>query len=235
MEHINVSDIKIEVIKKNIKNIHLSVHPPNGRVRLAAPHKTNDEAIRLFIVSKLDWIRKQRRELLEQERISARQYLSGESHYYFGDRYLLNVHYSRGKQHVEVTGKKEMNLYVRESSTVEQRERVMNEWYRKQLKRVIPNYIMKWEKKMNVQINDWGVRRMRTKWGSCNINDKRIWLNLELAKKSPHCLEYVVVHEMVHLLERNHNERFRAYMDQFLPNWRAIQSELNQVIHESHD
>src|SRR5690625_5777435 len=137
MDYMNVSDIKVEVIKKNIKNIHLSVHPPNGRVRLAAPHKTNDEAIRLFIVSKLDWIRKQQRELLEQERISARQYVSGESHYYFGDRYLLNVLYTKGKQHVEIAGKKEMNLYVRESSTVEQRERVMNEWYRKQLKRVI--------------------------------------------------------------------------------------------------
>ncbi|NLJ19447.1 SprT family zinc-dependent metalloprotease [Globicatella sulfidifaciens] len=233
MGYISVSGIEIEVIKKNIKNIHLSVHPPNGRVRLATPDDTDDDAIRLFVISKLDWIRKQQRELQEQERISARQYLSGESHYYLGERYLLNVLYTKGRQTVEIAGKKEMNLFVRENNTIEQRERVMNEWYREQLKSLIPSYIDKWEKKMDVQVKDWGVRRMRTKWGSCNIQDKRIWLNLELAKKPPHCLEYVVVHEMVHLLERNHNERFRAYMDQFLPNWKAIKTELNGTLFES--
>lgn len=235
MGFISVSGIDIEVIKKNIKNIHLSVHPPNGRVRLATPDDTDDDAIRLFVISKLDWIRKQQRELQEQERISARQYLSGESHYYLGERYLLNVLYTKGRQTVEIAGKKEMNLFVRENSTIEQRERVMNEWYRKQLKSLIPSYIDKWEKKMDVQVEDWGVRRMRTKWGSCNIQDKRIWLNLELAKKPPHCLEYVVVHEMVHLLERNHNERFRAYMDKFLPNWRAIKAEMNGTLFESNE
>lgn len=235
MGYISVSGIEVEVIKKNIKNIHLSVHPPNGRVRLATPDDTDDDAIRLFVISKLDWIRKQQRELQEQERISARQYLSGESHYYLGERYLLNVLYTKGRQTVEIVGKKEMNLFVRENSTIEQRERVMNEWYRKQLKSLIPSYIDKWEKKMDVQVEDWGVRRMRTKWGSCNIQDKRIWLNLELAKKPPHCLEYVVVHEMVHLLERNHNERFRAYMDKFLPNWRAIKAEMNGTLFESNE
>src|SRR5690625_26454 len=233
MGYISVSGIQIEVIKKNIKNIHLSVHPPNGRVRLATPDDTDDDAIRLFVITKLDWIRKQQRELQEQERISARQYLSGESHYYLGERYLLNVLYTKGRQTVEIVGKKEMNLFVRENSTIEQRERVMNEWYREQLKSLIPDYIGKWEREMGVQVKDWGVRRMRTKWGSCNIQDKRIWLNLELAKKPPHCLEYVVVHEMVHLLERNHNERFRAYMDKFLPNWRAIKAELNGTLFES--
>ena len=235
MGYISVSGIEVEVIKKNIKNIHLSVHPPNGRVRLATPDDTDDDAIRLFVISKLDWIRKQQRELQDQERISARQYLSGESHYYLGERYLLNVLYTKGRQTVEIAGKKEMNLFVRENSTIEQRERVMNEWYREQLKSLIPSYIDKWEKKMDVQLGDWGVRRMRTKWGSCNIQDKRIWLNLELAKKPPHCLEYVVVHEMVHLLERNHNERFRAYMDKFLPNWRAIKAELNGTLFESNE
>lgn len=141
MGYISVSGIEIEVIKKNIKNIHLSVHPPNGRVRLATPDDTDDDAIRLFVISKLDWIRKQQRESLEQERISARQYLSGESHYYLGERYLLNVLYTKGRQTVEIAGKKEMNLFVRENSTIEQRERVMNEWYREQLKNMIPNYI----------------------------------------------------------------------------------------------
>lgn len=189
----------------------------------------------MYIVSKLDWIRKQQRELIDQIRISAREYVSGESHYYLGKRYLLNVEYTSGRQHVGILGKKEMNLYVRQKSTVEQRERVMNEWYRGKLKELIPEYIHKWEKVMNVHVNDWGIRRMRTKWGSCNIEQQRIWLNLELAKAPPHCLEYVVVHEMVHLLERNHNERFRAYMDEFLPNWRAIRNELNERLFESNE
>src|SRR5690625_1196825 len=188
MGYISVSGIEVEVIKKNIKNIHLSVHPPNGRVRLATPDDTDDDAIRLFVISKLDWIRKQQRELQDQERISARQYLSGESHYYLGERYLLNVLYTKGRQTVEIAGKKEMNLFVRENSTIEQRERVMNEWYREQLKSLIPSYIDKREKTMDVQLGDRGVRRMRTKWGSCNIQDKRIWLNLELRKNHHNAL-----------------------------------------------
>jgi len=235
MECINVSDIEVEIIKKNIKNIHLSVHPPNGRVRLAAPTNIDNETIRLFVVSKLEWIRKQQKELLEQDRISARQYVPGESHYFLGERYLLNVLHTRRKQTVKIIGNREMDLYVRENSTIEQREKIMNEWYREQLKMIIPNYIKKWETRMDIQIHDWGIKRMRTKWGSCNIEQARIWLNLELAKKPPHCLEYVVVHEMVHLLERNHNERFRAHMDRFLPNWRAIKTELNGTLFESNE
>lgn len=235
MEKITVSDLEIEVIKKDIKNIHLSVHPPNGRVRLAAPSPTDEDTIRLFVISKLNWIKKQQRELLTQERLSAREFVSGESHYFFGDRYLLNVMKTTGKQHVEVVGKKTMNLYVRDASTALQMERVMNEWYRDELKKVIPHYIEKWEKEMAVHVKDWGIKRMKTKWGSCNIDAQRIWVNLELAKKPPHCLEYVIIHEMVHLLERHHNKRFRAYMDRFLPNWRAIRSELNEKVFESNE
>jgi hypothetical protein len=233
MNNIVINDIEIEVIKKNIKNVHLSVHPPAGRVRLAAPENMDEEAIRLFAISKLSWIKKQRKEFDTQERQSVREFLSGESHYFMGTRYLLNVIESSEKQRVELRNKKYMDLYVRPGQTIEKRERIVSQWYREELKRLIPEYIEKWEDTIGVTVNEWGVKLMKTKWGTCNEQDKRIWINLELAKKNPKCLEYIIVHEMVHLLERNHNDRFKAYMDEFLPNWKSIRDELNEMIYES--
>lgn len=230
MNSLLIGDINIEVIQKNIKNIHLSVHPPNGRVRLAAPKTMNDEALRLFAISKLSWIKKQRKNFKNQSRESPREFISGESHYLFGKRYLLNVLETRSKQRVEIANNSYLNLYVRKNSTKEKRENIMNEWYRSELKLQIPKYIEKWEPIMNVSVNDWNVRKMRTKWGSCNTQDKKILINLELAKKNPRGLEYIVVHEMVHLLERNHNDKFKAYMDKFLPSWRAIRNEINGIV-----
>ena len=233
MNNIVINDIEIEVIKKNIKNVHLSVHPPAGRVRLAAPENMDEEAIRLFAISKLSWIKKQRKEFDTQERQSVREFLSGESHYFMGTRYLLNVIESSEKQRVELRNKKYMDLYVRQGHTKEKRERIVSQWYREELKRLIPEYIEKWEDVIGVTVNEWGVKLMKTKWGTCNEQDKRIWINLELAKKNPRCLEYIIVHEMVHLLERHHNDRFKAYMDEFLPNWKSIRDELNEMIYES--
>jgi predicted metal-dependent hydrolase len=233
MNGIVINDIEIEVIRKNIKNVHLSVHPPNGRVRLAVPQKMEEEAIRLFAISKLSWIKKQRSKYNLQERQSAREFLSGESHYFMGTRYLLNVVETSGKQYVELKNKKDINLYVRPNSTKQKRERIMSEWYRNQLKMLIPEYIKKWEGIIGVKVEEWGVKLMKTKWGTCNVEAKRIWLNLELAKKNPRCLEFITVHEMVHLLERNHNERFKVYMDKFFPNWQNIRDELNDLIYES--
>lgn len=230
MNSLLIGDINIEVISKNIKNIHLSVHPPNGRVRLAAPKTMNDEALRLFAISKLSWIKKQRKKFKNQSRERPREFISGESHYLFGKRYLLNVLETRSKQRVEIVNNSYLNLYVRKNSTKEKRENIMNEWYRSELKLQIPKYIEKWEPIMNVSVNDWNVRKMRTKWGSCNIQDKKILINLELAKKNPRGLEYIVVHEMVHLLERNHNDKFKEYMDKFLPNWRAVRNEINGIV-----
>lgn len=230
MNSLLIGDINIEVISKNIKNIHLSVHPPNGRVRLAVPKSMNDESVRLFAISKLSWIKKQREKFENQIRESPREFISGESHYLFGERYLLNVIETRSKQRVEIANNKYLNLYVKKNSTIEKRERIMNEWYRSQLKLEIPKYIAKWEKIMNVSVNEWNVRKMKTIWGSCNIYDKKILINLELAKKNPRGLEYVVVHEMVHLLERKHNDKFKEYMDKFLPNWRAIRNEINGIV-----
>jgi len=228
--NIIIGDIQVEIIKKNIKNIHLSVHPPNGRVRIAAPLTMNDEAIRIFAISKLSWIKKQRAKFQEQERQSEREYVSGESHYYQGIRYLLNVVYTNKKQRVEISKNNQLDLYVREGSSTEQRKKVMMEWYRNELKKQIPDLIAKWEKKIGVKVNSWGVKLMKTKWGTCNPTAKRIWVNLELAKKNPRCLEYIVVHEMIHLLEKHHNERFYTYLEQFIPNWKEIKSELNGLI-----
>ena len=233
MNSIVINDIEIEVIKKNIKNVHLSVHPPAGRVRLAAPENMDEEAIRLFAISKLSWIKKQRKEFDTQERQSVREFLSGESHYFMGTRYLLNVIESNEKQRVELRNKKYMDLYVRPGHTKENRERIVSQWYREELKRLIPEYIEKWGNPIGVTVNEWGVKLMKTKWGTCNEQDKRIWINLELAKKNPRCLEYIIVHEMIHLLERHHNDRFKAYMDEFLPNWKSIRDELNEMIYES--
>lgn len=235
MSTIKVSNIDIEIIKKKIKNIHLSVHPPNGRVRLAVPEKMDDEAIRIFAISKLSWIKKQKSKFHLQERLTPREFLSGESHYFLGTRYLLNVLETSGKQYVELKNNKEINLYARPNSSKEKREKIMIEWYREQLKSIIPEYIEKWEPKMGVKVGDWGVKLMKTKWGSCNIQKKRIWLNLELAKKNPRLIEYIVVHEMVHLLERKHNDRFIGYMDKFLPNWKGMKAELNGLIYESNN
>ena len=233
MNRIVISGIEIEIIRKEIKNVHLSVHPPAGRVRLAAPVNMNEEAIRLFAISKLSWIKKQRSEFDTQDRQSAREFLSGESHYFMGTRYLLNVIEGKEKQKVELRNKKYMDLYVRQGHTKEKREQILSQWYRAQLKILIPDYIAKWEKEIGITVEEWGVKLMKTKWGTCNENAKRIWINLELAKKHPRCLEYIIVHEMVHLLERNHNDRFKAYMDQFLPNWKSIRKELNGLIYES--
>lgn len=233
MTKIIVSDIEISVTKKNIKNIHLSVHPPNGQVRISAPIKLSDETIRLFIVSKIAWIKKQRNKFENQERIPEREYVSGESHYYFGERYLLNVIYQNSnRSKVEIRNKKYIDLYTREGSSKEERAKMMKEWYRRELKSVIPSIIEKWEEIMGVEVNEWGVKQMKTRWGTCNIHAKRIWINLELAKKSPPCLEYIIVHEMAHLIERGHGDKFKAIMDKYYPNWLNVKKELNGLIIE---
>lgn len=222
-----IGDLLIDVVRKDIKNLHLGVYPPNGRVRIASPLRVSDESIRLFAISKLGWIKKKQAKFQAQPRQSPREYVSGESHYFRGDRYLLNVIYHHSTPKVVIRNKTYIDLYVREGSTLEQRERVLTNWYRQQLKTELPNLIAKWQQIIGVSINDWGVKKMKTRWGTCNIQAKRIWLNLELIKKPQHCLEYVIVHELVHLLERNHSDRFKAYMNIFMPNWEFYKEELN--------
>jgi hypothetical protein len=228
MHQINVGDFVVDVVRKDIKNLHLAVYPPNGRIRIATPLKIDDEAVRLFVISKIPWIKKHQVNLRSQERQSAREYVSGESHYFNGKRYLLNVIYQDATPKVEIRNKTYIDLYVREGYSQDQCRKVMAEWYRSELKKHIPDLISKWQKIVKVHVDECGIKQMRTKWGTCNIPSKRIWLNLELAKKPLHCLEFIVLHEMVHLLERHHNEKFIKYMDKFMPNWRFYKEELNR-------
>lgn len=228
MHQIIIGDLQIDIDRKAIKNLHLSVNPPDGKVRIAAPLNIDDEAVRLFAVSKLGWIRKQQRKFNDQPRQSEREYVSGESHYFKGERYILNVIYKKSNPKVAIRNKTHIDLYVRENSTFLQRKRIMTEWYRKQLKAMIPDLVTKWEKVIGIDEVDWGVKQMKTRWGTCNIEARRIWINLELAKKPDRCVEYIVVHEMVHLLERKHSDHFVELMDKFMPMWRICREELNQ-------
>jgi predicted metal-dependent hydrolase len=230
MRQITVSNIKIDVVRKDIQNLHLAVYPPTGRVRIATPLNVDDETVRLFAISKLSWIKKHRRSFINQRRETKREYVSGESHYVEGRRYLLNVIYRNAAPKVVIRNKTYIDLYVRTNSLTEQRERVMTEWYRRRLKDKIPTLIEKWQRIIGVKVADWKVKRMKTKWGTSKVELKQIWLNLELAKKPSSSLEYIIVHELVHLLERHHNNRFIALMDKFMPQWRFNQAELNQTV-----
>ena len=226
---ITVSGLPVEIVRKAIKNLHLGVYPPNGRVRVAAPVRVRDEAVRLAVISRLGWIKRQRKRFHAQDRQAVREYVSRESHYFLGRRYLLNVIEHDGSSQVSRRGNKTLELRVSKGASRQRREQILLVWYRKNLKALILPLIEKWETKMGLKVESWGVRRMKTKWGSCNSVDRRIWLNLELAKKSIHCLEYILVHEMVHLIERKHNDRYIALMDQFLPSWRQRRDELNHA------
>jgi predicted metal-dependent hydrolase len=228
MHQITVNDIVVDVVRKNIKNLHLAVYPPSGRVRVAAPLLVNDEAVRLAVISRLGWIKQRQRSFATQERQSVREYVSGESHYYQGRRYLLNVIYHDAPPRVAIRGKTKIDLFVRTGSDRATRERVFLAWYRRLLKQTIAETLAKWEPIIGVQAAEWGIKLMKTKWGACNAQAGRIWLNLELVKKPPRCLEYIVIHELVHLLERLHTDQFRAYMDRFLPQWQTTRKELNR-------
>ena len=229
MHQITVNGLVVDVVRKDIKNLHLAVYPPNGRVRVAAPLRVDDEAVRLAVISRMAWIKRRQAKFEGQERQSAREYVSGESHYFQGRRYLLNVVHHDAPPKVIIRNKTTLDLFVRTGSDTAKRERVLVAWYRKQLKEMIPPLIARWEAIMGVQVAEWGVKRMKTRWGSCNIEAHRIWVNLELVKKPVHCLEYIIVHEMVHLLERLHNDRFTEHMDKFMPQWRFFREELNKA------
>lgn len=228
MEQLKLGNITVDVVQKNIKNIHLSVYPPTGRVRISAPNRMDLATIRVFVISKLSWIKKQQTRLRNQEREAQREFINRESHYFNGKRYLLKVT-ERDVAPKVVLKHSAIELYVRPETDAVKKKSILDEWYRRILKKTVPSLIEKWEKKINVQVNEFGIKKMKTKWGTCNREAKRIWLNLELAKKPPECLEFIVVHEMSHLLERNHNDRFIALMTEFMPKWRFYKDELNRL------
>jgi len=224
---IAVSGIAVEIVRKDIKNLHLGVYPPQGRVRVAVPLVLSDEAVRLAVIDKLGWIKRQRAQFAKQPRQSEREMVNGESHYFLGRRYRLRVHEQHGPARVALRGLASMDLFVRPGSTATQRALVLQRWHREQLKVLIADLLARWQPLLGVQVSAWGIKKMKTKWGSCNVGARRIWLNLELAKKPVPCLEYIVVHELLHLLERHHTERFTALMDQYLPAWRSHRQLLN--------
>jgi predicted metal-dependent hydrolase len=229
MKKMVISDIHIDVVKKDIKNMHLAVYPPQGKVRLATPMNVSDETIKLFTISKLNWIKKNQRKFIDQNREASRKFVNGESHYFFGKRYLLKVVEEDRPAKVSIKGKRQIVLHVRPGATIQQRQEIVHEWYRTELKNILPKLISKWEKKMDISVHSWGVKQMKTKWGTCSIEAKRIWLNLELAKKPVRCLEYIVVHELVHLFERKHNDEFLELMHRFMPQWKTYRDELNRM------
>jgi predicted metal-dependent hydrolase len=226
MERLKLGNVVVEVTLKDIKNIHLSVYPPTGHVKVAAPSRMRLDVIRAYVISKLGWIRKRQTKFRNQEREAPRDYVSRESHYYLGKRYLLKV--------VEVDAPPKIILkhrtivmQVRPGTSKAKRKFIMDQWYRSQLKEIVTPLISKWEKRMKVRVAGFGIRKMKTKWGSCNTDAKRILLNLELVKKPIHIIEYIVVHELIHLKERKHNAKFQANLDVFLPDWRALKERLN--------
>ncbi len=223
---IDLGEIAVEVVKKDIKNIHLRVYPPTGKVRISAPLRMNAETIRIFVISKLGWIKKQQKKLREQQRETPREYLDRESHYVWGKRYLLQVVEVHAAPAVELKHNK-MLLRVRPGTSQDKKQTIVDEWYRARIKKAVPSLIAKWEPLMGVKVDRLFVRKMKTKWGSCTPHSKSIRLNTNLAKKPPECLEYVVVHEMVHLLVPGHGDRFTALMDRYLPSWRLVGQTLN--------
>lgn len=224
-----VSGLDIEVVHKKIKSLRLAVYPPDGHIRVAAPFATDDETVRLFAISKLDWIHKQRKRFIEQDRQSERKIVNGESVYYLGRRYRLVVREKAGNPKV-VLHHRAIAVQVPPCSDTAYRNRVLANWYRRQLRSLIPAMLEKWEPVVGIKVDQVKIKQMKTKWGTCNAKAGRIWLNLELVKKPPQCLEYVFVHEMLHFLERHHNENFTTLMSRFFPQWRSVREELNRFV-----
>lgn len=225
--HLTVAGLGIDVIYKDIKNLHISVYPPVGRVRVAAPHRLDEEAIRLAIIQRLPWIKRQRQQLQDADRQTERRMVSGETHYVWGERYRLDS--SRvGRSSVKLVGKT-LWLAAPAGTDGEAKKAVLDRWYRRELKTALPALIAKWEPIIGERVEKVVVRRMKTKWGTCQTATRAIWINPELAKKNPRCLEYIVVHELTHFIERTHNGRFVELMDLHLPDWRARRDELNEA------
>ncbi len=227
-ETIQLGEISIAVTKKDIKNVHLTVHPPDGRVTLTAPTSTRLEVARTYAISKLSWIREQQRKLDAQARETPRQFIERESHYVWGRRYLMAVNYQDAKPSVVLSNKR-ISLNVRLGSSAEKRAEIMHEWHKSLLHEVVPPLIQRWEQKLKVSVSSYFLQRMKTKWGSCNYAAGNIRLNTELVKKPKDLLEYVIVHEMAHLIEPTHSDRFITILEEHYPTWREARAELNDL------
>ncbi len=227
-------DIEITVVRKRVKNINLAIYPPYGEVWVSAPQRSSDELIRSVISSRLQWIRKKREALLARALPAPVHMVTNERHLVFGQEYQLLVIERTGPSKVSITCDNQLHLVVKPGTESEKKKAILYEWYRARLRERIPNLVDKWQRIVGVEINEWRIRRMKTRWGTCNISDKRIWLNLELARPPLQCLEYVIVHELVHLLERYHNRNFWSLMDRFMPDWEKRRAELQKLPVLSH-
>lgn len=228
--YLQLGTVEVLVVRKRIKNLHLSVLPPSGRVRVTSPEHMKDDAIRTLISTRLPWIKKQQIKFTGQERQTKRKYVSGESHYFFGKRHRLEVVYKDEKPQVLIKGKNKIVLQVRPKANTQKRQEILADWYRSELHPVVEGLITKWEKNLKVKTNYWAIKQMKTRWGTCNHKRARILINLELAKKPLSCVEYVVVHELIHLIEKKHSEKFVSIMTKSLPKWKSLKDELNRFI-----
>lgn len=227
---IKTGPIEAMIVRKAIKNVHLSVLPPLGKVRVTAPIGMREDAIRVLLATKLGWVKKQQARFRAQERQTEREYVSGESHYFLGKRYRLHVVPDAPPAGVEQKGNTTLELHVRQDTSTARREEIVTKWYRTQLRTILEPMIQRWQERIGVRPSAWRIMRMKTRWGTCNHKSRRILLNLELAKKPVSCIEYVVVHELIHLIEKTHNDRFAGLMTKYLPKWRARKEELNRLI-----
>ena len=236
-ESLEIGGLRVELVRKPIKNLHLGVYPPDGRVRVAAPPSVSDEAVRLAVVTRMGWINRQRDKFQQQARQSEREYVSGETHFHLGQRYRVRLIEQPGASHVRLTSDRRLELTVPKHRGREFRERVVQRWQRELLRERGASLALEWAKRLGVDVPELGIKRMKTKWGTYSAATAKIWLNLELIKKPPECISYLVLHEITHLIERTHGDAFVAFLDRHMPNWRTYRDELNSspLAHESWD
>ncbi|KWV91744.1 M48 family metallopeptidase [Erythrobacter sp. YT30] len=226
---LQIGDLEVELDRKQIKNLHLGVYPPNGRVRIAAPPTVSEDAVRVAVVSRLGWIKRHMRAFQEQSRQSERLYVSGETHYHLGQQYRLKLIESGGASCVSIASQEWIELRVPTGSDRDFKERAFQRWQRNELRQRTADLVSVWACKLEIAAPELSIKKMKTKWGSCSSTGYRIWLNLELIKKPPECLSYIVLHEMAHLIEPNHGDRFVALLNRHMPNWRSQRDRLNSL------
>jgi predicted metal-dependent hydrolase len=226
-ENLNIGTLEVEVKFKPIKNLHLSVHPPYGKVTVSSPEFFDLEKVRVYLTTKIGWIKQEQKKISSQEREAEKLFITRESHQFLGKRYLLKI--KEPEKNKIVLKHSTIDLYTKQDATIDAKKKVLYNWYRKELRLQLSNLIQQYSSMMNLNTPEFGIRTMKTKWGSCTTENKKLWFNIELAKKPLDCIEYIVVHEMVHLLERNHNKNFIMLMDKYLPNWRTQKKILNEL------
>lgn len=226
-EHLKIGSLEVEVRFKPIKNLHLSVHPPCGKVTVSSPEFFDLEKVRVYLTTKIGWIKREQKKIASQEREGEKLFITRESHQFLGKRYLLKL--KESDKNKIVLKHSSIELFAKQNSDLNSKKKVLSAWYRKELRFQLDVFMLKYATIMNLSVPEYGVRVMKTKWGSCTTQHKKLWFNIELAKKPLGCIEYIVVHEMVHFLERNHNKNFVILMDRYLPNWRTQKKILNEL------